>query len=331
MLGIEELKERIEITETLVECPVKGCGEKVERQREVFKREERFKCPKHNIYISPSTFEYPFELDNILWKEKHDLDLFNRIKAVKRESRIARDNSEDAVSWNVFRFLERNNLVESTLSSIIGSTVKSSEVIYWSYSQLQQCAWDELLNARIEFGEASNFEDAISNGSEPDLIVKSENILCFIEAKLTADNKTPSKKEDAEEKAKNPKKYTTGGNNWFEKVFKSDYETVVLEQKYELLRFWLIGSWIATRLDLDFYLVNLVLSEREKDIEAVFNKHIRNNERRKFDRITWEDIYEHISNSNLSRGDKEVLTRYFKNKTIGYNKNGKLQRAFSTL
>ena len=331
MLGMEELKESIEITQTTVECPVKGCSEKVERQRKRFKREERFKCPKHNIYISPATFEYPCESDNILWKEKDDLDLFSRIKTVKRESRIVRDRSEDAVTWNVFRFLERNNLIESTLSSIIGSTVESSEVIYWSYSQSQQWAWDELLNARVEFGEASNLEDAISKGSEPDLIVKSDDILFFIEAKLTADNKTPSKKEDAEEKAKNPQKYITGGNNWFEKVFKSGYKTIVLEQKYELLRFWLIGTWIATRLDLDFYLVNLVLSEREKDIEAIFKRRLRENQRMKFIRITWEDIYQQILDSGLSGIDKDTMIKYFRNKTIGYDGNGKLQKAFSIL
>jgi len=51
-------------------------------------------------------------------------------KKVKKESRMARDNSEDAVSWNVFRFLERNNLIEGFLSSITGLYLKSSEVIY---------------------------------------------------------------------------------------------------------------------------------------------------------------------------------------------------------
>ena len=81
MLGMKELKERIEITDTMVECPVKGCSEKVERQREVFKTEDRFKCPVHNIYISPTTFEYQSELDNLLWKDKADLDLFKKINA----------------------------------------------------------------------------------------------------------------------------------------------------------------------------------------------------------------------------------------------------------
>lgn len=317
MLGIEELKESIEITKTTVECPVKGCIEKVERQRGVFKREERFKCPKHNIYISPSTFEYQSESDNLLWKDETDLDLFDRIKTVKRESRIARDNSEDAVTWNVFRFLERDNSVERTLGSIIGTTLKPSEVMYWSYSQRENSSWSELNKAREEFGEE------IKRSSEPDIIIKADNALLFIEAKLTAGSKTvPSD-------ISNSKKYETGGANWFSKVFKSDYRTVaIVEKKYELLRFWLLGTWIAKQQDLDFYLINLVLAEREADIETIFKRHVNANSRRKFMRLAWEDTYQYISNNNLLR-DRDILVRYFKNKTIGYDGNGRLQRAFS--
>jgi len=331
MFGIEELKDRIEITNTTVECPVKGCDVKVRRQRVVFKREEKFKCQKHNIYISPSTFVYFNELDNVLWQEKDDINLFKRIKNVKRVTGIAHEKSEDAITWNVFRFLDKYNLLESILSSITGYNINELELIFWSYSQFRQYAWDPLLNARIEFGESNNIKNAINEGSEPDLIVKSDKALFFVEAKLTSDNKTPSDKEGIEDKIKNPKKYTTGGNSWFEKVFISDYKTIIHEQKYELMRFWLIGSWIAHNLDLDFYLVNLVLSEREKDIETVFNKHIRNNERRKFIRITWEDIYKRVLNSDISTVDKDVIIRYFKNKAIGYDGNGRLQKAFTIL
>ncbi len=91
MLGMKELKENIGITETTVECPVKGCSEKIKRQRKGFKREERFKCPDHNIYISPSTFEYQSELDNLLWKDQADLDLFKMIKTVKRGEKKDRE------------------------------------------------------------------------------------------------------------------------------------------------------------------------------------------------------------------------------------------------
>lgn len=318
MLGIEELKENIGITKTTAECPVKGCSEKIERQRKGFKREERFKCPVHNIYISPSTFEYQSELDNLLWKDQADLDLFKMIKTVKRESRIARDNSEDAVTWNVFRFLERNNLVEKTLSPIIGVPLKSSEVIYWSYSQKENSSWSELNKARKEFGEE------IKRSSEPDVIIKTDNTLLFIEAKLTAGNETdPSNKSSS-------KKYENGGDNWFSKVFKSDYKTIAIsEKKYELLRFWLLGTWIAKQQDLDFYLVNLVLSEREKDIETILKRHLYENQRMKFIRIIWEDLYQQILNSGSPGIDEDMMIKYFRNKTIGYDGNGRLQKAFS--
>jgi len=96
MFGVKELKDRIKVTETTVECPVKGCTETVPRQRKSFKRLEKFRCSKHSIYISSSTFEYENELDNILWKD--EADLFKRMRKVKRESRILHDNSEDAVT-----------------------------------------------------------------------------------------------------------------------------------------------------------------------------------------------------------------------------------------
>lgn len=316
MFGIKELKEKIEITKTTVECPVKGCKGVVERQRRVFRKEDRFRCPKHNIFISPSTFEYSDESDNFLWKEKFDIELFEKIKRVKRESRMARDNSEDAVSWNVFRFLERNNLIEGFLSSITGLYLKSSEAIYWSYSQKENKVLSELNEARREFGEF------IKRGSEPDIIIKTDKALFFIEAKLTAGNDTiPSNKNSS-------KKYESGGHNWFSRVFKSDYKTIaIIEKKYELLRFWLLGTWMAKQQGLNFYLINLVLSEREKDIENIFKGYIRESERRKFFRITWEDIYKYISNINSSK-DKDIILNYFRNKTIGYNREGKLQRAF---
>lgn len=319
MLGLKELKNTIKVTDTTVGCPVKGCREKVARQRKSFKRQEKFKCPEHNIYISPSTFEYPNELDNILWKEKADLDLFACLKTIKRESRIARDNSEDAVTWNVFRFLEHNKLLSGLFAELSKSFVKNPEIIYWSYSQPEQDVWSPLQEARKEF------ETRPRKGSEPDIIVKSDSALFFVEAKLTASNNTVFESRNP----KVQKKYEIGGDGWYKRVFRSNFGTIAIsEKKYELLRFWLIGSWIAERLQLDFCLANLVLSEREKDIEKIFRRH-KENQRRKFARITWEDIYGHILNSNSLNGDKDTMKRYFENKSVGYDRNGKLQKAFS--
>ena len=151
MFGFSQLKGNITVTEDSVECPVRGCGNTVARQRKNFKRSEEFKCREHQIFISPSTFEYQQGLINLLWRNDDDLNLLAGIKKVKRESRMSRDNSEDSVSFNVFRYLERNDLLSSVIGSLLGVSLESPEVIYWSYSRGEDSGWSKLNDARITF------------------------------------------------------------------------------------------------------------------------------------------------------------------------------------
>ena len=265
MFGLSDLKNTITVNEETVECPVNGCTHFVSRQRKVFKRLDEFKCPKHGIFISPSTFEYENKLDNILWKDAVDQDLlFKGIFGVKRETqRIARDNSEDALTWNVFRYLEKQKLLEGYLSSLTGTPVDDCEVIYWSHCQSQATrgCWNPLQQVREEF------ELNPSKGSEPDLIIKTKNTLFLIEAKLNASNNTvPSSKDPAVKQ-----KYENGCQGWYNQVFQSPFDQIaVTERKYELLRFWLLGSKMAERLDTSFILVNLVPQEKETTIAIDF-------------------------------------------------------------
>src|SRR3989339_1726901 len=241
MYDARNLKPRISVSETRVECPVKGCLHQVTRQRSVFRRKSEFQCPQHKIFISPSTFEYPIYLDNLLWKDNADIDLLKEIKKVKRESRMARDNSEDALSWNVFRYLEKTGNLSSYLSLTTETDIRDAEIIYWSYSQRSKGSWPALDAARDEFGETRQ------RGSEPDLIVVSKNAIFFIEAKLTATNNTMPSDPD------NLKKYVSGADQWYQEVFISNYESLAIKaKKYELLRFWLLGSWIATQSKCNF-------------------------------------------------------------------------------
>ena len=93
--GFDELKNEIAIGATTVECPIRGCPRRVARQRKEFLKEERFRCPEHRIVISPSTFEYDREEDNLLCRDATDLALLERIRRVKRESRMV----ASASSW----------------------------------------------------------------------------------------------------------------------------------------------------------------------------------------------------------------------------------------
>jgi hypothetical protein len=320
MYKLTDFKEQILITDKSVDCPIKSCNIKVDRQRKDFKRLDNFKCPIHNIYISPSTIEYESDLDNLLWIDKQDQALLYQIKTVKRESRISRDNSEDAVTWNVFRFFERNKSLDDFLSLVSSDFHSSIELILWSYSQKEQKGWSHLDMARLEFGEN------IKRGSEPDIIILTDKTLFFIEAKINASNKTTPSEPN------NLKKYTVGGQKWFSKVFKSDYSTIAItDKKYELMRFWLIGTWIAKELNIDFHLVNLVLNDKELLIDKEFGKHIICNSHNRFSRLSWESIYNLIKDSNKSNSEADLIIDYYKTKSAGYDSNGRLKRTFKTI
>ncbi|MEI6047796.1 MAG: hypothetical protein WCS03_02770 [Bacteroidota bacterium] len=316
MYGLNELKPKIKVDGDSVECPVINCLSIVERQRQVFKLESRFQCPIHKIYLSPSTFEYESKEDNLLWTDFADLSLLDRISKVKRESRMARENSEDALTWNVFRFLDKQNLLPEFLSRLSNKPIKKTELILWSYSPEENSGWSSLNEARDEFGEPKN------RGSEPDIIIVTDKVLYFIEAKLTATNKT---------KPSNPmqrKKYESGGNGIFHKIFKTDFETVAIkDERYELMRFWILGNWIAAQMGIDFEFYGLVLQSNEPDLEAEFDKHIMKTSKNEFSRLTWEQIFKFIMQTGETP-DKQKMIRYFQNKTIGYNSSNLLIKAF---
>ena len=177
--------------------------------------------------------------------------------------------------------------------------------------------------ARLEFGEM------IKMSSEPDIIIITKSSIFFIEAKLTATNQTSGDKQTIEKRLSNPKKYLEGGENWFAKVFSSDYEKMIYDQKYELMRFWLLGTWIAQQSGKDFYLINLVLQNREVNIHNAFLKHIHANGKYRFFRISWEDIYRFVLRNPTDNALKIQVVSYFENKAIGFNFYGLLQKAFS--
>jgi hypothetical protein len=317
MFGINELKPTIRITDNTVECPVGGCTVELPRQRNVFRCDPSFYCASHQIYISPSTFEYQTELDNLLWHGSDDTALLSAIRSSKRECRMARDNSEDAVTWNVFRYLERSALLGGLLSSWIGCPITNPQVIYWSHCISEVGTWSALKRARVEFGEGEY------HGSEPDLIIVAPEAIIWIEAKVNAPNRVPGK-------AKTRTGYLAGGAGWFEQVFQSDYDEVALANAfYELMRFWLLGSWLSVRMDRPFFLISLVLERNDIDLVKQFAKHIKATHARQHLRQSWESIYEYVNAGERVGIDRRAaLLRYFSNKSLGYDGSGRLRPAF---
>jgi len=316
MFGWQDLKEKITSNDVGLICPVKGCSTRLEkRQTRKFVMNDQFACTLHGIVFSQTTFEYQEPKDNTIWGDFHK---FKTITS-KRESRFGRDNSEDAVTWNIFRFLEKQGLLTKYLSIYSGVPVQNAKIIYWSHDSDTGQTWKPLREARCEF------EQNPAKGSEPDLIVMTDKCLFFIEAKLTASNSTSSGKTSKS------KKYTTGGDGWWGQTFQnySFAQITQAEKMYELTRFWLIGSWIAEKsVNTDFRLINLVCERNEKNIEMRFRKYLPKESCTKFVRSTWENIYYFILANLDPSSERDIVVRYFKEKTIGY-RNGHLKKAFN--
>lgn len=251
MFNLKELKQKIEKTDDIVECPVNGCKVQVKRmnnrdqkklysyigtEKDKMKEFEKYFCKAHKIYITPTTFIYKYFEDNSLWYDDGDKALLKGIFKVKRiKSQLFHHNSEDAVTWNVFRFLEKTNLLSGFLTNLQNSSIKNQEIIYWSYAQSQKGLWDMLEKARKEF------ELVPSKGSEPDLIILCRNILLIIEAKLMDKNENGAKPRVED-------KYVNGGQRWWDEVFCSDFKTVAIKEKKYIFGLENIHDWSGLKL-----------------------------------------------------------------------------------
>lgn len=243
-----------------------------------------------------------------------------KIEQYKRESRMENDNSEDAVTWNVFRYLHKNELLAEFTEHITGNKEVIEDIIYWSYSVKDEEQWNLLKQAQNIFGEKAK------RGSEPDMAIETESSIIFIEAKFNSGNTT---------KPSNPKesltRYSEGANYWSKKVFKVPLDEVAVKRKrYELMRFWLLGSWMAEQKNKDFYLINLVLNSSSEKLEDSFKPFIIESEKkpniRQVKRLTWEQIYYLLEER---KANDKSLKNYYKNKISGFSSSGKIKQAFN--
>ena len=108
----------------------------------------------------------------------------------------------------------------------------------------------------------------------------------------------------------------------------SSFDEMVADGMYELMRNWLLGTWLGKTLNKTFVLANLVLQDEEQDIESRWGRHIKQTDARRFRRITWEQIFEAIRGAEAPNEDKGKMLDYFRNKTRGYDGRRRLVRAF---
>src|ERR1700730_9183360 len=109
-------------------CPVRGCHSTLQSPGKGTARPLR--CPDHEITIHKKTFGYSNPLRNILF----EADYFNRNirdNPNKAEThRLGYENSEDALTWNVFTRLARADRLTELASHLAQVELKSRPTLY---------------------------------------------------------------------------------------------------------------------------------------------------------------------------------------------------------
>ncbi|MCZ7618407.1 MAG: hypothetical protein M5U32_08875 [Myxococcota bacterium] len=318
MYDARSLKARIHATTDRVECPVRGCKHEVPRARKRFQRLPQLRCPAHPIFISPSTFEYEDYRDNLLIRDDDDRRLLEDIVSVKRETkRLGRERSEDAFTFNVVRTFQRESLLEDLVSEISRKDEHAPVPSYWSFSQRDHAQHPLIAKAAVAFREVEG------RGSEPDLIIETRDTLFMVEAKLGSTNKTmPSRPSVL-------KFYKEAESGWYSHVIRAEPEELAIKlQLYQLMRLWLLGTWMARDAHKRLVLVSLVPESCDADLVDRFGPHIIQGDAQTFRRFSWEQVRD-ITLCFPERRAVAALVAYLDNKTLGYDARGQLRLALA--
>jgi len=313
-----------------VPCPVCGCTTEVPRMRRgslnLNSKKEAlsdFRCGKHGIYISPTTFEYEDPSRSILWQTPDDMEALKallKVEGGKRTwSRMGRENDEDSLTWNVFWYLHRNSLIADFIAKLTGTAFDNIEkMLFWSVDIDIDKGFvpKELIEARKAIGEKPTRE------SEPDLIVVTEDCVTIIEVKLNATPITPAPNSGP------PQGYRDYSVNDGRGLLKGTFEESVRSIGYELSRFILLCHALKKEYRKDHCRILLITKEAaSKGLSSKLEGVIALSSQTTFTRLSWDDVYRFIRTDPCGTpSDDEKLLDYLKYKSCGYSSNGKLQR-----
>jgi hypothetical protein len=282
-------------------CPVRGCV-------------EASPCRTHHIGVHPTrpiggfTYVYDDPWLNLLWADDEDRARLKAILRGKRESRMGHEHSEDAVTWNVFRFFERNDCITPAIRTICPCPESEPLAVFWTTHE--ERLWEPFRWCSDQIPERKTAR------SESDLIFLWEKkLVVVVEAKFRSPNRSDlSKRRDELRKAKS---YIEHASRYINVERANE---AVLDGWYELLRNWVLGIELKDTLCCeDFVLVNLLRrrheTEHREDPTRDFAEHacvLTPNSR--FVVAYWEDLIA-AAPSICDHADSGLLIRWARNKS----------------
>ncbi|MBM4104631.1 MAG: hypothetical protein FJ263_11420 [Planctomycetes bacterium] len=297
-------------------CPINGCNMRISE----YPTKMNY-CPVHKIYCHRVTYVYKNKSDNLII----DLDLFNNIYEKPGNKKfdvnnIGHENSEDALTWNVFATLRKTGFLKNIVSLISGNICSEEpELILWGYSLNDNSFMKELSSFHVRY------ESELRVKTEPDIILKTKNIIILIEAKFCSSNsqKDISVWNDKEIDSQSKRVYAPYIKRYhgsFSDIF--DVEYIERQSKFysQLVRYVLFSHHICKDYGYkgEVYVVNLLRNKHKeiKTIETEFKPYLKNDI---FKAITWEDIYGSLAKiSNVP--EIVILKKYLEEKTANLRK-----------
>jgi len=298
-----------------IRCYFRGCDKYL---RPPTRSDSGVACPKHDIFChSSGTYSYLAPEQNAIVSE----DVFKNSVLGKSKKydkkRLGNENSEDALTWNVFRSLQLAGCLGQCAQRLFGvPTATEPDLYLWGLRSTGDSfkLWDLLSRAR------EHFEGRLPPRhprTEPDvaLHVPCEYLL-LIEAKFTSDNSCCCA-HAGEKHGKLLQLYHSPTLNMLD-VEKARSTWHLFDQ---LWRNMVFAEWMAQQDTeaTEAYLVNLVREGYETTTRAEFGGLLNDEYQGHFRRVTWEEIYRLAMNE---RSELDLMCRYMEQKTAN------LRRAF---
>ncbi|MGA2916057.1 MAG: hypothetical protein ABSE89_08550 [Sedimentisphaerales bacterium] len=315
--GISDLKPAKDLDYC---CPIKDCKTPITKypsKKEPRDCESNY-CEEHRIYCRKNTYIYEEKTDNLIT----DIDLFKTIfdnpGNVKFDTkRIGYENSEDALSWNVFATLKKANELKNIASLITGKSYKEEpELILWGYNLNSP---DKPINELEIFRKKYEFEIRVQ--TEPDIILNTAKEVFLIEAKFCSPNSRKDisvwKDKEVDRITKTPyKSYKERYGDLIDETLNTDIIEVQNEFCSQLIRYALYAN--AAYGDKTCYIVNLLpkMHKEINSIEGEFKPYLK---KHTFKTISWEDIYKKLADLK-NRAEIDLLKSYLQEKTANLKK-----------
>lgn len=316
--GTAELNPEIVTTgqpAQLVKCYVRGCSRWLAPPRRSFRGDI---CPVHKIRCHVSgnngTYSYVDPARNIIAGTKVFADHILGHPFKFESHRLGSEKSEDALTWNVFRFLYEHKQLARVAELFTGERHGTEPQLFlWGIAIDSFRPWPLLIKARDRFERKLPVDRPLT---EPDIaLYLPGEYLVLVEAKFTSPNtyyeqayrKTPTSLTAAEL----IHYYWHPGAQ----IVNVDAACEAERVPQQLWRNMVFAEYMAQQggLGARAYHVNLVRHFCEASIEHEFRSLLHPEFNCRFHRCTWEQV--HASVCGLDRF--ELLNRYVRNKTAG--------------